>query len=188
MIMWAVLMVVLFVLAFAGILYLSNRIGHFSFVRNLSHGKKRLALVYGFLITIVFTAVIWFLWRSMNAIVCVLHLLIFWMISDGIFSLIKKHREKSFSRYYAGITAIIFTMCYLGTGWYLAHHVWEKNYRIQTEKEVGNLKVAVFSDSHVGTTFHGKGFEEHMKTIEAQNTALTLYFPATPTAASFFLL
>ena len=48
MIMWAVLMVVLFVLAFAGILYLSNRIGHFSFVRNLSHGKKRLALVYGF--------------------------------------------------------------------------------------------------------------------------------------------
>lgn len=40
MIMWAVLMGVLFILAFAGILYLSNRIGHFSFFRNLAHGKN----------------------------------------------------------------------------------------------------------------------------------------------------
>lgn len=92
MIMWAVLMGVLFILAFAGILYLSNRIGHFSFFRNLAHGKKRLAMFYGFLVTAVFTAAIWFLWGSMNAIVCVLHLLIFWLISDGIFSFIKKHR------------------------------------------------------------------------------------------------
>lgn len=92
MIMWAVLMCVLFILAFAGILYLSNRIGHFSFFRNLAHGKKRLAMFYGFLVTAVFTAAIWFLWGSMNAIVCVLHLLIFWLISDGIFSFIKKHQ------------------------------------------------------------------------------------------------
>ena len=34
--------------------------------------------------------------------------------------------------------------------------------------------MAVFSDSHVGTTFHGKGFEEHMKTIEAQNPDVVL--------------
>lgn len=52
--------------------------------------------------------------------------------------------------------------------------MWEKNYQIQTEKEVGNLKVAVFSDSHVGTTFHGKGFAEHMKTIEAQTPDVVL--------------
>lgn len=164
--MWAVLMGVLLILLFAGVLYLSSRIGRFSFFQKLARGKKRLAMFFGFLVTAVFTAVIWFLWGSMNAIVCVLHLLVFWLISDGIFSLIKKRRGKIFFRYYAGAVAIVFTICYLGTGWYLANHVWGKNYQIQTDKEVGNLKVAVFSDSHVGTTFHGKGFAEHMKTIE----------------------
>ena len=50
----------------------------------------------------------------------------------------------------------------------------EKKYEIQTDKEVRNLKVAVFSDSHTGTTFHGEGFAEHMKTIEAQNPDVVL--------------
>lgn len=92
--MWAVLMGVLFILVFAGILYLSSRIGRFSFFQKIARGKKRLAMFFGFLVTAVFTAVIWLLWGSMNAIVCVLHLLVFWLISDGIFSLIKKHRGK----------------------------------------------------------------------------------------------
>ena len=34
--------------------------------------------------------------------------------------------------------------------------------------------MAVFSDSHTGTTFHGEGFAEHMKTIEAQNPDVVL--------------
>ena len=34
--------------------------------------------------------------------------------------------------------------------------------------------MAVFSDSHTGTTFHGEGFVEHMKTIEAQNPDVVL--------------
>lgn len=110
----------------------------------------------------------------MNAIVCILHLIIFWLISDGIFTLIKKRRKKSLKRYYAGAVALVFTIGYLGSGWYLAHHVWETDYQIQTDKEVGSLRVAVFADSHVGTTFHGEGFAEHMKTIEEQHPDVVL--------------
>ncbi|MFR6391892.1 MAG: hypothetical protein ACLUN0_02510 [Roseburia sp.] len=47
-------------------------------------------------------------------------------------------------RYYAGAVALVFTIGYLGSGWYLAHHVWETDYQIQTDKEVGSLRVAVF--------------------------------------------
>lgn len=110
----------------------------------------------------------------MNAIICVLHLIVFWLISDGLFALIKKTCKKSFTRYYAGIAAIVFTVCYLGAGWYLAHHVWETTYQIQTDKNVGNLRVAVFSDSHTGTTFHGEGFAKHMKEIETQSPDVVL--------------
>ena len=104
----------------------------------------------------------------------ILHLIVFWMVSEAIFALITKIRKKTFAKYYAGIVAIVFTVCYLAAGWYQAHHVWEKKYEIQTDKEVRNLKVAVFSDSHTGTTFHGEGFAEHMKTIEAQNPDVVL--------------
>lgn len=33
------------------------------------------------------------------------------------------------------------TVVYLAAGWYLAHHVWEKQYTVSTDKEVGSLRV-----------------------------------------------
>lgn len=167
-------MIVLFILLIVGILYLSSRIGKFGFIRKFTKGKKWASRLIGFLIAAVPTAAIWLAWGSMNAIVCVIHLLVFWLVSDLIFSLIQKYGHRSFKRYYAGGVAVIFTIGYLCAGWYLAHHVWETTYQIQTEKAVGNLRVAVFSDSHTGTTFHGEGFADHMKEIEAQNPDVVL--------------
>ena len=172
--MWMILMIVLFALTIAGVCYLANRIGKFALIQKLTRGKKVARMLAGLLIAAALTAVIWLAWGSMNAIVCVLHLIIFWLVSDGIFALIKKRRKKPFTRYYAGIAAITVTICYLGVGWYQAHHVWQTAYQIQTDKNVGDLRVAVFSDSHTGTTFHGDGFAEHMKEIEAQNPDLVL--------------
>lgn len=172
--MWAVLMIVLFILTIAGILYLANRIGKFAIIQKFTKGKKLRSTIIGLVIAVALTAIIWLAWGSMNAIICVLHLIVFWLISDGLFALIKKAHQKAFTRYYAGIVAIVFTICYLGTGWYLAHHVWETTYQIQTDKNIGDLRVAVFSDSHTGTTFHGEGFAEHMKEIEAQNPDVVL--------------
>lgn len=172
--MWTILMLVLFILAFAGILYLADRISKFYILKKLTKGKRKTGILVGVAIMAVLTALLYRMWGSMNAIICILHLLAFWILSDVIFALIKKFRKKEFSRYYAGAVAIVFTVCYLGTGWYLAHHVWETKYQIQSDKEVGTLRAAVFSDSHTGTTFHGDGFAKHMKTIEAQNPDIVL--------------
>lgn len=124
-------MIVLFLLTIAGILYLANRIGKFTFIKKLTKGKKRFQTPTGLLIAATITAIIWIAWGSMNAIICILHLIVFWMVSDLIFYLIKKLGKKSFTRYYAGAAAILFTIGYLGIGWYLAHHVWETDYQIQ---------------------------------------------------------
>lgn len=172
--MWAILMIVLFFSAFAGIIYLINRIGKFGFLNKITKGKKWLRILIGAVLVCGITVILWVAWGSMNAIVCILHLIIFWLISDGIFALIKKRRKRSLKRYYAGAVALVFTIGYLGSGWYLAHHVWETDYQIQTDKEVGSLRVAVFADSHVGTTFHGEGFAEHMKTIKEQHPDVVL--------------
>ena len=172
--MWAILMIVLFFSAFAGIIYLINRIGKFGFLNKITKGKKWLRILISAVLVCGITVILWVAWGSMNAIVCIMHLIIFWLISDGIFALIKKRRKRSLKRYYAGAVALVFTIGYLGSGWYLAHHVWETDYQIQTDKEVGSLRVAVFADSHVGTTFHGEGFAEHMKTIEEQHPDVVL--------------
>ncbi len=172
--MWAILMIVLFFSAFAGIIYLINRIGKFGFLNKITKGKKWLRILISAVLVCGITVILWVAWGSMNAIVCIMHLIIFWLISDGIFALIKKRRKRSLKRYYAGAVALVFTIGYLGSGWYLAHHVWETDYQIQTDKEVGSLRVAVFADSHVGTTFHGEGFAEHMKTIEEQHSDVVL--------------
>lgn len=86
--MWLILMIVLAVLSFAGILYLANRIGKFAFIRKITKGKKGFSTLAGLLIAVVYTAVIWMAWGSMNAIVCILHLIVFWMVSEAIFALI----------------------------------------------------------------------------------------------------
>lgn len=105
--MWLILMIVLAVLSFAGILYLANRIGKFAFIRKITKGKKGFSTLTGLLIAVVYTAVIWMAWGSMNAIVCILHLIVFWMVSEAIFALITKIRKKTFAKYYAGIVAIV---------------------------------------------------------------------------------
>ena len=169
--MWAILMIVLFFSAFAGIIYLINRIGKFGFLNKITKGKKWLRILISAVLVCGITVILWVAWGSMNAIVCIMHLIIFWLISDGIFALIKKRRKRSLKRYYAGAVALVFTIGYLGSGWDLAH---QTDYQIQTDKEVGSLRVAVFADSHVGTTFHGEGFAEHMKTIEEQHPDVVL--------------
>ena len=68
----------------------------------------------------------------------------------------------------------MFTAGYLAVGWYQAHHVWEKDYTIETDKSVGDLRVVMFADSHVGTTFHGEGFAQHMKEIQDLNPDVVL--------------
>ena len=174
MILWAVLMAVLFIAFIGGIFYLIGRLRKFQWMRKAAGGKKKLEILLGAVIVIIPAAIVWVAWGQMNAIICILHLIVFWAVSDGIFALVKKLRKKEFKRYYAGITAIVFTIVYLAAGWYGAHHVWEKNYTIETDKAVGNFRVALLSDSHTGTTFHGDGFSEHMKEIGKQNPDVVL--------------
>ena len=71
-------------------------------------------------------------------------------------------------KYWLGAAVIIFTAIYLAIGWYNAHHVAITKYKVKTEKAIAadDLRIVQITDSHVGTTFDGRGFAEHMKTIQ----------------------
>lgn len=171
--LWVLIFISVILASILGFLYLSSRIRKFKFIDKISNGNKNKATLFSCLI-IIAVGVISLLWGAINAFVCLLHLIIFWMIIDLLFFLIQKLRKKTFKRYYVGIVAIIFTTCYLASGWILAHHVWQTNYVITTDKDIGNLKVALISDSHIGATFHGEGFAKHLQEIQKQNPDVVL--------------
>lgn len=160
----------LMILAFiAACVYMVSRVQKFKFVDRFANGKKArkilISAILSFVVIVLLSAAI----HVINAIICVLYLILFWFISEIVFAIAEKIRKKPWKRYYAGGIAIIVTVFYMMFGWYQAHGVWQKNYVLHTDKKVGNIKVALLSDSHVGTTFNGDGFAEHMKDIQAQN-------------------
>ena len=108
------------------------------------------------------------LWGAMNALIILLHLALFGLLADLVCRVIGKLRKKRFARNYAGLAALLLTVAYLGVGWYQASHVWRTAYTVTTGKAVGQLRVGLIADSHLGTTFDGAGFAAHMKTLQAE--------------------
>ena len=157
---------------FSALFYLVTRVHRFRFSLALARGRHGWSWVISALAVLLPSAAIWLAWGYMNAIICLLHLALFWLLSDALFALLKQLHGKPWRRYYAGLTALLLTVAYLSAGWVQAHHVWQTNYIIHTDKPVGTLRVALIADSHMGTTFHADGFARELDRIAAQKPDL----------------
>ena len=132
--------------------------------------NKKLA----WLISIIPILLIILFFNYVNAFVILVHLAIFFGLSNFIFYLIKKFFKKEVNPNIKGITAILVTIIYLSIGAYLAYHISETKYMVNTSKELGQdtFRIIQISDSHVGTTFNGNGFYEIIKKISNIETDL----------------
>lgn len=135
---------------FSALFYLVTRVHRFRFSLALARGRHGWSWVISVLAVLLPSAAIWLAWGYMNAIICLLHLALFWLLSDALFALLKRLHGKPWRRYYAGLTALLLTAAYLSAGWVQAHHVWQTNYIIHTDKPVDTLRVALIADSHMG--------------------------------------
>ena len=167
--MWALIFGGLLVGGAAGLVYLISRFYKFFWVMRASEGKKWARILISTVMVLAIVAVLWGTMGSMNAIVCVLHLVAFWILCDFVFWGIKKWQGRAFNRYYAGVCALVLTVVYLSVGFVLANHVFRTGYAVDSEKEVGTLRIVHIADSHVGTTFDGEGFAEYVAQMQAEN-------------------
>lgn len=165
---WAILFGGLMLLGIAALFFLIHSAQKFRFVAALSHNKKGLRLLIGAALILLPAAGTWLLWGYMNTIAILLHLAVFWAAAALVQFVLQKRRKQPLKRYYAGAVAVAVTVLYLGAGYFAANHVWQTNYTLTTAKKVGTLRVALLSDSHVGTTFSGKGLAAHIRRINAQ--------------------
>ena len=203
--MWVAILGLSLAAAVASLFYLVSRFKKFLFIRKLAGEKKGLLKLFSWLMLL--PLVVYGVFDTVNAIIVLLHLAVFWLIADGIAAAVRAFRRKRRKRlkidlpyeeerttdsdeaagdidgkvadksneasgrmkpYWLGLTVLVITAVYLGIGWYNAHHVSITKYKVNTEKEIGaeKLRIVQITDSHVGTTFDGEGFAEHMKTVQ----------------------
>lgn len=160
--MWALIFGVVFVLAVGGFIYLCSRVYGFSFWERVTE-KKWLRILIAIALVIVPTLVLWLVLGYMNAAVAVIFLIVFWLIADLVFFVVGKIRRQKFKRKWAAVPALAAAIVYLSVGWALAHNVWVTSYDVETDKTDGEIRVVMFADSHVGTTFDGVGFERQVE-------------------------
>lgn len=166
MTMWLILFGSLFLLGGASLFFLIYSLGRLPFMEVLTNGSKIMTWLISAVIVIIPTGLIWMSYTVTNAIIVLLHFTFFWGLAEILRVLAMKFDLATISRSAAALVGVLVTVVYLGVGWYQAHHVAQTEYTVTTDKKVGNLRVAFFGDSHLGSTFDADGLVEHLKTIE----------------------
>lgn len=107
----------------------------------------------------------------MYPVVIIIHLAFMFFICGLIWRVVEKVFKVNAKGYITGAIAIILTTCYFVYGWNVAHDAVETDYTVTSNKlaEGENVKIIQITDSHMGTTFSGKGFEKYVDEISSLN-------------------
>ena len=163
--MWIVILLLVLGVCIAGAIYMTGTIGKFGLIKKLSKDRKGMRRLLSFGVIVVFFAIFILTMSVVNAIIIFLHLIIFRLLFGLIFLIIKKIRKREFKIYWQGWISIIVCTVYLIIGYILCNNVWMTKYELTTDKKVGNLRIAMFADSHLGTTFDADGLKKWVDEI-----------------------
>ena len=163
---WLLIMVSLGVLALGALFYLLSRFHRFSFIERL--GKKNRALSWlAALVPLLLTG-LFALFNLTTLIVVLLHLTAAFLLCGLIAFLIRKIGKRAVSYDAEGAAAILLTVVYLSVGWYMAHHVFETDYRFESAKPLSrDFRIVAIADSHFGITQTGETFTREMERVQA---------------------
>ena len=167
--MWIIILVILIFSTLAGLTYLTNRVAKFDFIQKLSHENTKLLYSISLISILAVFGALCLSLNLMNTVIILLHLMIFWLLSDAVFGFIEHFRAQPYQHYYAGLVALSLTLVTLGVGIFLDYNVWTTHYKLETNKTTKPLRIVQFADSHIGTTFDGDGFAKHIEKIQKLN-------------------
>ena len=165
--MWIAIIGCLLAAFTAGLLFISFRAAEFNVVLRLTGGRRGAARLLCLAAFIALTAALWLAWNMMNAVLCMVHLIVFWLLCDGVGCLAARLHRRTPRREAAGIAAIAICALYLAAGWYAVHHVWQTEYTLVTPKLNRPYRIVQISDSHIGATFDAEGFSRQIEKINA---------------------
>lgn len=174
MTMWIIILWTVLALLGLALAYIGFHVPKFFAPETVAHWSKIRYFLVGGWSVIGLVGILTLCLDFVNAIVCALYLAMIWVVSDFVFGILQKFFNLTFSHYWAGYVAIILTVITLVAGWYLNHHVWATHYMLATDKKIPPMRLVMFADAHLGTTFDGLGFQKHVQAMQAQNPDLVV--------------
>ncbi len=165
--MWILIIGAVFAASAGGLVYLALRSADLPFVRRSARGKRRAAVLICLAFYVLLTAVLGLLLNFINALICILHLVLFRLLCGlAAFALSKlRHRRPRESA--VGTAAAVLCLVYLTYGWIAAHHVSRTDYVFSSPKLTEDLRIVQITDAHIGATFDAGGFSEYVREINA---------------------
>ena len=163
--MWGMILGTALALALAAVVYLAVCFHRFSFIRGLER-KSRL-LSWGAALLPLALLGLFALINVTALIVVLLHLMAAFLLCALAAFLIRKLGGRDLPYDLRGAAAIVLTAVYLGVGWYMAHHVFETDYRLESTKLKNDVRVVLLADAHLGITLDGADFAREMERVQA---------------------
>ena len=171
--MWLIIFGVSILLGVFGIVYLAGKVEKTGIFNNIE--SRVLAKLAAYAVVAAVVALLVLLLDTTNAIIIVIHVAAFLLIGDLTGLIIRRSAGADVSQRIIDLIAVLACFVYFAVGWYLMHGLWETDYLVATDKQVGKIKIAHIADSHIGTGFSGRGFAEKLARIqEAQPDILVI--------------
>ena len=167
--MWLIILGLTMLCAIAGLIYLTLAVRKFSWLKKITEKNKVLGTALSLAVIVAVFLIINFTMTFTNAVVVLLHVMLFFLLSAVIVLIYKRITRREPKFYLQGWLALTVSVLYLGIACFLCEHVWQTNYELTTPKSVTPLRVAMFADSHLGTTFDADGLAEYLQEMEAQS-------------------
>lgn len=172
--MWLTILGLVFAVCAAGCIYLMFALARFGLLKKLGEKKRRYALLASLGCIAAVFAVFALVMSVFNAIIVLLHVILFFLFYGLVFRIIKAVTKKQFRLNLQGWAALLTSIVYLTVAYILCNNVWQTDYKLITDKQIGSLRIALFADSHVGNTFDGEGLEKHIEQINKQSPDVLL--------------
>ena len=166
---WIIILLLVLISLVLGIIYLTGSIGKFGLIEKASGGKKYRRRIISLGIVTLFMALFTCIFSFVNAVIILLHFVIFRLLFGLIIRIVKKITKKDFHVYWEGWATIVCCLIYLTIGYILCNNVWMTKYTLKTDKNLGGLRIALFADSHLGTTFDAEGLSVYIDEMMEQN-------------------
>jgi predicted MPP superfamily phosphohydrolase len=171
---WIAIFLISIAASLAGLVYMTWAVGQFPVFDKLAKGNKKLGYALALAVIILVFGLFYLTMSMTNAIVVLLLAIGFRLIFGLAFRIIKLFRKEPFKTYWQGYLSLIFCAVYLIAGYINCHHVTATEYDLDTDKDLGKLRVAMFADSHLGTTFDADGFASLMDDMMSKSPDIVL--------------
>ncbi len=163
--MWGMILGTALALALAAVVYLVVCFHRFSFIKGLAQKSRLLSWLAALLPVALLGG---FALINVTALIVVLlHLTAAFLLCALAAFLIRKLAGRDLPYDLRGAAAIALTAVYLGVGWYMAHHIFETDYRIESAKLKNDMRAVRLADAHLGITLDGEDFAREMRRVQA---------------------